>query len=48
MRNGAKATYAIDMGVLVKAEEVEDSDPTWLRNAVLGPLEEADVEPRGS
>ncbi len=38
------AEQAGSIRTVVEANKVEGFDPVWLRNAVLEPLEEADVE----
>ena len=38
------AEHAGSIRMVVEANKVEGFDPVWLRNAVLEPLEEADVE----
>lgn len=43
----AIADQAGTIQVTVEAEKLDGFDPTWLRNAVLEPLDEADVAVEG-
>ena len=41
---GNLADEAGSIRMMVEAQKLDGFDPTWLRNAVLEPLEEANIE----